>query len=121
MKRVYESDLNVGTEEIQVADPENKRKHRVWFEPYVLLTVVEADKHYPEGFISNLPSNLNYLNSRAGVKRQMGQGPFPENFTEFATGLLVEAYYSYSGKLEIQNEIIRRLTLIWKEKDVCFR
>ncbi len=76
--------------------------------------IVEADKNYPESFVCNLPSNPEHLLSRAYAKKY-GLSLMGGNPTDFAVGLLVDAYNNHKDP-ETKNEIMRRLRIIWKEK-----
>ena len=76
------------------------------------FAIMESDKKYPNAFVCNFPKDPENL---AHNKKSRPITPFPEDPTEFCVELLVDAFYKSENDLEIQNEIIRRLCLIWKE------
>ncbi len=90
---------------IQKWQPEKPSRNLTRF----FFAIVEKEKKYPIGYVCDLPVNPEYLSKT----RDSCYAQFPENLTEFATQLLVDAYYSYEKNLEIQAEIIKRLNLIW--------
>ncbi len=77
------------------------------------FSVIETAKGYPLGFVCKLPVNpevwptATRLDKKTLIENDLG---------EFATELLVDAYYNYESDPEIQGEIVRRLRLIWKER-----
>ncbi len=73
--------------------------------------VFEAERGYPRGFVCNLPINVeNFQESRCPRASSL----LPKDLPELAEELLVDAYYRYEKDVEIQVEILKRLTLIWK-------
>ncbi len=77
------------------------------------FSVIETAKGYPLGFVCKLPVNPEVWPSATRLDRIT---LIQKDLSEFATELLVDAYYNYETDPEIRGEIVRRLCLIWKER-----